>query len=68
MYRMDISSSVDKSGYDNIEISVDGSVDWNRARQMKQNGASIFVGGTRGLFKTGLSLDESIVRFKESIS
>ena len=59
---------LDASGYDNIEISVDGSVDWNRARQMKQNGASIFVGGTRGLFKTGLPLEDSIIRFKESIS
>lgn len=59
---------LDAKGYDNIEISVDGSVDWNRARQMKQNGASIFVGGTRGLFKTGLPLEESITRFKESVS
>lgn len=58
---------LDETGFENIEISVDGSVDWERASNMRNSGASIFVGGTKGLFKTGHPLAESIVKFKESI-
>lgn len=58
---------LDEHGFNNIEISVDGSVSWERAGLMHRHGADIFVGGTKGLFKTGRSLPESIKSFKESI-
>ncbi len=58
---------LDNMGYNNIEISVDGSVSWNRASQLHKNGASIFVGGTKGIFKTGLNIDESIQKFRDNI-
>lgn len=58
---------LDELGYNNIEISVDGSVSWDRASQLYKNGASIFVGGTKGIFKTGLSIDDSIKNFRKNI-
>lgn len=58
---------LDENGYDNIEISVDGSVSWERANYMYNQGASIFVGGTKGLFKTGKSIEESILEFRKKI-
>lgn len=59
---------LDKYGYDNIKISVDGSVSHERASYMKSNGADIFVGGTKGIFRTGYSIPESVAHFKKSIS
>lgn len=58
---------LDENGYSHIKISVDGSVSWERAQAMHQKGATIFVGGTKGLFKTGLSLPESITQFRKHI-
>ncbi len=55
------------SKYDNIEISVDGSVSCERAKYMRQQGATIFVGGTAGIFRKGMRLEETIKAFKESI-
>ena len=53
--------------FDNIEISVDGSVSCERANYMRQLGASIFVGGTAGIFRKGMELDNTIKSFKDSI-
>lgn len=58
---------LDDLGYENIEISVDGSVNWDRAAQLHKNGASIFVGGTKGIFKTGQTIADSVVNFKNCI-
>ena len=54
---------LDENGYDNIEISVDGSVSPDRAKYMKEQGATIFVGGTTGIFRKGHSLLETIPVF-----
>ena len=59
---------LDENGYDNIEIGVDGSVSCERAKYMHKIGASIFVGGTAGIFIKGHSIDETIQLFKESLS
>lgn len=56
-----------KNKYDNIEISVDGSVSCERAAYMNSLGASIFVGGTAGIFRKDMELTESIKEFKRSI-
>ena len=58
---------LDKYGYDNIEISVDGSVSQERARIMKGKGASIFVGGTAGIYLKGKDICHTIRSFKEMI-
>lgn len=59
---------LDKNGYDNIEISVDGSVSCERAQKMAADGASIFVGGTAGIYRAGMQLSETIPAFRKSIS
>ncbi|MCM1070479.1 MAG: ribulose-phosphate 3-epimerase [Bacteroides sp.] len=58
---------LDEHGYSNVEISVDGSVSKERAKAMKELGADIFVGGTKGLFKTGEPLEDAIRTFREYI-
>ncbi len=58
---------LDGEGYENIEISVDGSVSCERAKLMADMGASIFVGGTAGIYRKGMTLDESIPLFRASI-
>lgn len=55
------------SGFDNIEICVDGSVSCERATYMKGLGASIFVGGTAGIFRKGMKLENTIRTFLKSI-
>lgn len=51
---------LDANGRPEVEISVDGSVSCERARLMRDMGASIFVGGTAGIYRKGMSLEESI--------
>lgn len=59
---------LDKYNFDNVEIAVDGSVSAERAQYMKESGASIFVGGTAGIFKKGKSLEETTGIFRSHIS
>lgn len=58
---------LDECGYDNIEISVDGSVSCERANYMRSLGASIFVGGTAGIYRKGMKLEDTIPAFFNSI-
>ena len=58
---------LDEKGYGNIEISVDGSVSCEKAKTFKNLGASIFVGGTAGLFIKGCNLSNSIKAFKKCV-
>ena len=58
---------LNSSKFDNIEISVDGSVSSERAKYMRELGASIFVGGTAGIFCEGKSINETIPTFYASI-
>lgn len=59
---------IDIHGFSNIEIEVDGSVSRERAAYMFNLGASIFVGGTAGIFCKGIPLYETIPAFKESLN
>ena len=54
--------------YDNICIEVDGSVSCERAKLLKDLGASIFVGGTSGIFLHNDSITNAVKRFREVIS
>ena len=58
---------LDEHGHPETEISVDGSVSCERARLMRDMGASIFVGGTAGIYRKGMTLDESIPLFRQAI-
>lgn len=59
---------LDARGLERVEISVDGSVSAERARYMTGLGASIFVGGSAGIYIKGRSLEETIPEFREKIS
>ncbi|MCI1640515.1 MAG: ribulose-phosphate 3-epimerase [Bacteroidales bacterium] len=59
---------LDGKGFDNIEISVDGSVSAERAGRMAAMGASIFVGGTAGIYRKGMELSETIPAFRKAIT
>lgn len=60
-------SFLDDQGFGNIEISVDGSVSCERAKYMRGQGASIFIGGTAGIFRKGMQLEDTIPSFLNSI-
>ena len=59
---------LNEQGHENILISVDGSVNCERARQMANMGANIFVGGTAGIYRKGYVVDQTIPVFREAIS
>ena len=58
---------LDARGCDRVEISVDGSVSAERAAYMAGLGASIFVGGTAGIYIKGKKLEDTIPEFKKCI-
>ena len=51
---------LDSRHYENILIEVDGSVSPERAKILKEYGASIFVGGTSSIFNSKGSISENI--------
>lgn len=59
---------LNERGYESILISVDGSVNHERAKLMADMGANIFVGGTSGVYRKGFSVNESVEAFKKAIS
>lgn len=59
---------LDAKGYPEVEISVDGSVSCERAAYMRNMGASIFVGGTAGIYRKGMTLAQSVPQFRQAIS
>lgn len=59
---------LDSKGYEKIEISVDGSVSAERAHLMAEMGASIFVGGTAGIYRKGMELSDTIPAFRAAIT
>ncbi len=58
---------LDEQGYGNIEIEVDGSVSCERAKYMRSLGASLFVGGTAGIFRKDEPLEKTVPRFMECL-
>lgn len=59
---------LDTNGAEDVIISVDGSVSAERAAYMSSLGASIFVGGTAGIYRKGMDLKDTIPAFREAIS
>ena len=59
---------LDSNGYENVLISVDGSVSCERAELMAGMGANVFVGGTAGVYRKGMALSESIPLLRAAIS
>ena len=59
---------LDEHGYSNVLISVDGSVSCERAELMAAMGANVFVGGTAGIYRKGMSLVDTIPAFRAAIA
>ena len=59
---------LDSNGYENVLISVDGSVSCERAELMAGMGANVFVGGTAGVYRKGMTLSESIPLLRAALS
>jgi ribulose-phosphate 3-epimerase len=59
---------LDARGLQEVMISVDGSVSAERARLMAGMGAEIFVGGTAGIYRKGMKLEETIPTFRKAIT
>lgn len=59
---------LDAKGAQDVMISVDGSVSCERAQYMASLGADIFVGGTAGIYRKGMCLEDTIPAFRKAIS
>lgn len=59
---------LDKNGYQDIEIQVDGNVSFENAKLMSEAGANIFVAGTSSIFAKGNTLKENLKKLKDSIN
>lgn len=64
----DLKEYLIKNGKENIEIEVDGNVSFENAKLMSEAGANIFVSGSSSLFRKDLTLDEAILKLRESIN
>ena len=58
---------LDAHGREDVEIIVDGAVSPEGAKDMAAMGASIFVGGTAGIYRKGMDLEETIPYFRKMI-
>ena len=58
---------LDSHGREDVEILVDGAVSPEGAKTMAASGASIFVGGTAGIYRKGMTLEETIPYFRKMI-
>ena len=52
---------------DDVKIEVDGSVSIESASIMSSQGADIFVGGTKGVFRIGHKLSDTIPEFYNAL-
>lgn len=58
---------LDKSGYNDIMIQVDGNVSFENAMKMRQSGANVFVAGTSGIFRKDMDIPAAARKLRESI-
>ncbi|MBQ8895142.1 MAG: ribulose-phosphate 3-epimerase [Clostridia bacterium] len=58
---------LDANGYEQVEIEVDGNVNFPNAALMKEAGANIFVAGTSSIFKADESMDVNIAKLREAV-
>ena len=58
---------LDEKGYPNVEIEVDGNVNFPNAKRMKEAGANIFVAGSSSIFQQNASMEENIKALRATI-
>jgi len=59
---------LDDNGLENVKISVDGSVNCERANWMAKHGTDIFVAGTAGIYRKGVPFHEAVAEFRKAIT
>ncbi len=64
----DFRQQLDEKSLNDVEISVDGGVSAALAKAMSQDGASIFVGGTSGVFRKDMLFEDAVKIFYEHIN
>lgn len=63
----DTKAYLHKNKMDDVKIEVDGSVSIESASIMSSQGADIFVGGTKGVFRIGHKLSDTIPEFYNAL-
>lgn len=56
---------LDEKGYTNIEIEVDGNINYENAEKMKNAGANIFVAGTSSVFGKNTTLEDGVAKLRD---
>jgi len=59
---------LNQTGYEHIQIEVDGNVSFENAKIMHEAGAEIFIAGSSSVFHKSMTFDDSIVKLRESIA
>jgi len=63
----DVRNMLDKKGYKDVKIQVDGNVSFENAKKMRAAGADIFVAGTSGLFMKDMTIKQAAQKLRDSI-
>lgn len=58
---------LNESGYEHIEIEVDGNVSFENAKLMSDAGANIFVAGTSSVFQKNATFSENVAKLRKII-
>lgn len=58
---------LDEKGYPDIEIEVDGNINYENAKKMRSAGANIFVVGTSSIFNRNIKLEDGVAKLREMI-
>ncbi|MBP9988963.1 MAG: ribulose-phosphate 3-epimerase [Ruminococcus sp.] len=63
----ELRKTLDEKGYPEIEIEVDGNINYENARIMREAGANIFVVGTSSIFNKNTNLEDGVAKLREMI-
>ena len=63
----EIRTALDKAGYENISVEVDGNVSFENAVKMRAAGADLFVAGTSSVFHPSFDIEEGTNRLRKAI-
>lgn len=59
---------LDRAGYPDVDIEVDGNVSFENAKLMRRAGANIFVAGSSSTFAAGSSVADNMARLREAVN
>lgn len=59
---------LNRKGYSEIEIEVDGNISFENVQAMKTAGANIFVSGSSGIFSKSRTFQDAVLTYRQRIS